>query len=572
MRKTILTRTVVVAALLATIGSFAVVESQNEWGPAKSAYDDYIKRPSLQMRTRGRIKLAETRHPGAWDILSKSYAKPEDPKDQVSYLLTTICAQYFADEEYVDKWATWRNGFKKPQDAWLWYRSLLIHQDYRGEDDLIAVASDSKNDVFLRTAAIEALNTNGSEKLIPWWITELDKAEKEWKGIERILMLEAAANTFLKEGHQLGSDDFRNFGLKLIPLIEHKLTDERTKLIMGRCFKEVFSSPRLYVNKEPWLQMLLNPSAPVQPDPKYAPPTPPTRFVGVEAHGKRIVYVIDLSDSMLNPVSAREKEEIKKPPAPKGPVTGEPGKHDPDAGKVKEDEKEAEKDPDLADELPWDKIRTRFDVAREYLKLSLRSLQPDQHYCVIMFVTTAEPARSTRGLTPVTPAAINATIKELDGIRAGPGTATRKLGTLRGDTNLHGGIHRAFKVKKGGMVKEYEYVDASTFTEGADTVFILSDGDPTDDDWAINDKRDPWDQTGDPETRIKAPDQDVLRFPGPYGYMYQSTYLPDDVRRLNLFRRCEIHCIGIGEASQSLLSAIARWGNGQVKFVGAGGG
>src|SRR5688572_14521398 len=134
MIKHALPRLVVAAAL---VGCFAglVVQSE-EWGPAKTAYDDYIKRPSLQMRTRGRIKLASTMHPGAFKILSESYAKPEQPTDQVKYLLASICANYFKDEEFDAGWTAWREKYQKPEDAWLWFRSLIMHQDNGGEPDL----------------------------------------------------------------------------------------------------------------------------------------------------------------------------------------------------------------------------------------------------------------------------------------------------------------------------------------------------------------------------------------------------------------------------------------------------
>ena len=68
----------------------------------------------------------------------------------------------------------------------------------------------------------------------------------------------------------------------------------------------------------------------------------------------------------------------------------------------------------------------------------------------------------------------------------------------------------------------------------------------------------------------KHADQPVLDFPGPYGYWYHNdwSYIIDDVNRMNLFHKAEIHCIGIGEASQGLLYGIAKAGMGQVKMVG----
>jgi hypothetical protein len=564
MIKHALPRLVVAAAL---VGCFAglVVQSE-EWGPAKTAYDDYIKRPSLQMRTRGRIKLASTMHPGAFKILSESYAKPEQPTDQVKYLLASICANYFKDEEFDAGWTAWREKYQKPEDAWLWFRSLIMHQDNGGEPDLYKIAEENK-ELFLRVAALEALCENGSDNLLAWWEKKLESSE-DWKDIERALMLETAAKTLYEENGALGGDQFRRTALKLIPLIEHKKTHDRTKVVMARYFRDTFGGDKLYVNAEPWLQRLLNPEKPVVDDGKYAPPTPPTKFVGIESAGKRIVYVIDFSDSMLAPMSVKEKEEIKKPaPKPSGPVTGsgeDPNKPKEDE-KPAEDEKEPEEDP-----MPWEKIKTRFDCAREYLKLSLKTLQPEQTFCVIIFGTTHETLKCTKGLIPASKANIDKACGELDGWskKIGGPTPDRKYGTIMGNTNLHGGIIQAFKLTGSKEVKEYEYVTPETFFTGADTVFVLSDGDPTWDDWAVNDKRDKDDQTGDPESRTKHADQDILLFPGPYGYRYQNEYLPDDVRRLNLFRKCEIHCIGIGEASQSLLYAIAQQGNGQVKMVG----
>jgi hypothetical protein len=325
--------------------------------------------------------------------------------------------------------------------------------------------------------------------------------------------------------------------------------------------------------------MLLNPGKALPngeggKDGRYAEPPKP-KFVGLEASGSRIAYVIDLSDSMCTPMTVKEKEEIKKPPPPKprGPITGgdEPGRQGPDGGpeKPKEEPKEPEKKKELSDDIDWSKVKNRFDCAREYLKLSLKGLQPTQYYCVIMFGSAAEFAKSTKQLVLATPQNIANTIRELDAIKPGSATPMRKHGTLRGDTNLHGGLHRAWKVRTNGMGKEWEYVDPAGFPDGADTVFLLSDGDPTDDDWAVEDKRDKDDQTGDPESNTKLPDQDRLRFPAPYGYRYESIYLPDDIRRINLFRKAEINCIGIGEVSAGLLSNIAKAAlDGEVKMVG----
>lgn len=554
------TRLALAAAVISCVGAISLVSSE-EYGPAKQAYDDYIDRPSLQMRTRGRDQLAATQHPGAFHILRESYARPEEPKDHVKYLLASICAKYFDADEFTDGWTEWREDHDKTEDAWLWYRSLIHHLENRGPDVLYAIADDER-DLFLQAAALEALAEDPDDRLLAWWEKQLEDADG-WKGIDRAVYLETAARTLMNAGRQHGEDQFRETALELIPHIEHRRTEHRTQVVMARCFREIFGGEKLFVNADPWIKRLLNPEdETAEEDDKYAPAVPPTEFVGVEANGKRIVYVIDMSDSMLIPLSKKDKEDLKKPKKPKGPVTGRGGEKD----NEEEEEEEAEED-----ELPWDKINTRFDAAREYLKLSLRSLQDDQSFCVIWFGTGHETLRATNGLVPANKSNVERACSELDRISKGPATPDRTHGTLKGNTNLHGGIHHAYKLHARGTVKEWEYVQPDTFFTGADTIFVLSDGAPTWDDWPKVDKRDEWDQTGDPETNKKHPDQENLEFPGPYGYWRysgQGEWITDDVRRLNLYRKCEIHCIGIGEASYSLLWQIARLGNGQVKMVG----
>lgn len=554
------------SSLLVCIGVVASINvNAEEYGPAKVAYDDYIKRPSLQMRTRGRIKLAQTGDHRALRILKDNYKQPEDPKDQVKYLLASIAANNLSDEAFVPIYKEWREAYTNPEDAWLWYRSQIIHDEYKGPEELLSVVRNEDYNVFVRCSALEALAYEAEEASLPVVDELLTDIEDKFKGNSLVVVAESCAAVLLSRASALGTDAFRKPAQKLIEMLgEKRKTEDRTKLVIGRYLREIFGNESVWTNPEPWLKLLLNPSSrdAVEgsdgQDGRYAKPPKP-KFVGIEATGMRIVYVIDFSDSMMKPLSKKEKEELKKPKR-RGPITG--------SGHTEEEGKEKKKKDD--DELPWDKIKTRFDAAREYLKLSLRGLNKDQHFCVIWFGTDAMTLKSTKSLVPASPGNIKKAIKELDRIRPGSPTQARPLGVLKGFTNLHGGIHRAFKVTKRKMVKQWEYVDPSTFTEGADTIFILSDGDPTWDDWAIDDKRDPDDQTGDPETRVKAPDQEILNFPGPYGYRYQNTYLPDDVRRLNLFRKCEIHCIGIGEVSIGLLQNIAKWGMGEVKMVSGG--
>ena len=73
------------------------------------------------------------------------------------------------------------------------------------------------------------------------------------------------------------------------------------------------------------------------------------------------------------------------------------------------------------------------------------------------------------------------------------------------------------------------------------------------------------DQIGDPETRTPLPSMEQLHYPGPYR---EWNRILDDVRRMNLFRKAEIHCIGIGEVQFSQLEKLAKIGHGQSKNLG----
>lgn len=575
------------AAVLAALMLFLSSNGQSQgtdYGPAKTAYDDYIKRPSLQMRCRGRARLCYTKDLRALQIMADSYGTKWTPIDHERYLITSIAAANFGDADGVDIWKKWREKFVTREDTWLWYRSMIVQQANKGDDELWALVRDEKRDLFHRAAMLEVLAEAGSKDMLKF-LDEFVPTLLEMKDIQRTVFTETAIRCLESQSSALGSDEFRKPAMKLIEMIDDKNTAPRTKLIIARYLRAILGGEKLYIQSKPWAWMLLNPGKALPngeggKDGRYAEPPKP-KFVGLEAAGSRIAYVIDLSDSMCTPMTVKEKEEIKKPPPPKrGPVTGgdEPGRQgsDGEPEKPKEQPKEPEKKKELEDDIDWSKVKNRFDCAREYLKLSLRGLQKDQFFCVILFGTEAKLINSTKSLIPATPENIQRAIAELDKIKPGSPTQDRKHGTLMGNTNLHGGLHRAWKVTKTGLTKEYEYVNPATFPDGADTVFLLSDGDPTDDDWAIDDKRDNEDQTGDPESRTKHADQPVLRFPGPYGYwlggrdgMNQAAFIGDDVRRMNLFRKAEIHCIGIGEVGPGTLQAVARNAlDGDVKMVG----
>jgi hypothetical protein len=133
-----------------------------------------------------------------------------------------------------------------------------------------------------------------------------------------------------------------------------------------------------------------------------------------------------------------------------------------------------------------------------------------------------------------------------------------------GDTNVHGAFRKAYKLKENGLTGPNEHVKEDAFLQGCDTIFLLSDGDPSLSDWVILDKRDEDDHVGDPETGTPLTPTPELWQHGPYS---QEEWILDDLHRMNLLRRVEIHAVGIGEASNGLLHQIVNIGGGRVRRI-----
>jgi hypothetical protein len=272
------------------------------------------------------------------------------------------------------------------------------------------------------------------------------------------------------------------------------------------------------------------------------------RFFGIESEGERFCYVIDMSDSMCKEIAPSVKPQT-------GPITG-PKKKKP-KGVL----------PDESD-LPWHEIRTRWDLAREQLRISLQRLSDDKHFCVVWFGDGAGALDSCKGMIKATRGNVTKVCAELDSIKCGPPDAQKSLdGKLRGRTNMHAGLRYAYGLAGHGFVDEVAYLDPAALTQGCDTVFLLSDGAPSIDEFEVEDRDYGEGQVvHDQEYNKPAARTPRIMYPGPF---VDPEWLVADVERMNAFRRIRLHCIGIGEASMGLLDRLARMGNGEVYTIGA---
>lgn len=508
---------------------------------ALKIYHERLKRKSLMKRVEGRMMLAATKEPEALKVLAASYGKTEPPRDEVRYLLVGIVLRYFTDESSREPFAAWRSKNIKARDAWLWFWTLRSPWMARHKDELLGIAQGKEN-TFLRAAALEALarlvDGKGQEPELAAAVSSLLEAPPT-KPTERSVLVESCAAVLLAQKKVVRDPTWKPICSRLIEFLGDKDIDPRSKLALSRHFARLFDTPNLGFEPRMWQSKLMQGPAPEQTKDGTA-----AAFFGVPSLGERICYVIDASDSMLKALTREERQRLRELA---GPRTGPAG---------------ADTSLPVEKRLPWDKMRNRFDVAREYLKLSLQDLDKTKSFAVVLFGSEVETLKATPKLMPATSSVVSRAISELDKLR-------KKTGAERQNTNMHGGMLQAFRMTRANVMKKEEHVSLKALESGCDTIYLLSDGEPSWDNYGDLDKRDEGDGVMNPETGEKFKNQQVRGYYwGPYGRKPHKHML-DDFQRMNLFRKVQIHCVGIGEADQGLLDKIAALGMGRVVKITA---
>ncbi len=464
-----------------------------------------------------------------------------------------------------------------PIDAWAVYNVCQV-MARRGfaEEDLLGCAFKDKR-MIRRTTAIEALSRSGDARLVVR-LPEL-LAEKPRKKHERALLIEAAALAACDWAQErLQPDTSRvvtpaeHAAAKallepVIELLEDRKQLERSERLIRIGLRDALGTERAYENADSWRLALQDATAPL---PRGAEGTV-VRFMGIEASGTRIAFLLDASDSMLNPLSDAEKLALEE-------LFG--GQEAAEGGR----DTRARNDPLAVD---WEGVSTRFDAAREHLKHTLATMDEDVSFAVILFGNDAEVLAETPSFVKANKKRKLAVALALDAIQPGPTNTARPHGTLRGQTNILAGFDLAFRVGKGGVVGAGTplYTDRDALLEGVDTVFLLSDGKPSRDGFQGQSPettiggfwREAYEtEITDPETGLKRPvkvDRQFIpertqRLSYGFGPYLQNDALLEELERLNLFRKAVFHAIGIGEADRSLPERIAALGRGRWVDLG----
>jgi len=549
------------------------------WKRAHDTWERYLPWEALGARARGADALGRTADPRALPLLEARYHQPKKPHPQLErYLLASALAHFTSAKEgrpTVEAWLKKVDG----KDPWFAFNAYRVIAAQGGTSEVAAVAADERGSLLLRAAALEALGRNGDPAATVKLLRELLTQKR--LGKERIaerVLIGACSSAALRLARRSTREVYGPAVEAMIERLDRKRSPQRVTDLLNRHLAALFGVEAKGATPDLWrLRLAQTPEAGQEKEEKQ--PTRGTRtrkskakteFMGLSAEGQRIVYLIDMSDSMLLPLSPEEKETLRRP------VTG-----------LSKKERKRRK----RTQIPWDRVHTRFDVVREYLKLSLRSLSRRMSYAVIGFGSRAQTLGTTQKMTPAQPKFLMATLAELDKIKAGGTSATRKHGTLRGMTNLHSALRLGFQLTSRGLIQtDDEHVHPDAFAGGCDTIFLLSDGTPT--QWDFHGRGPLRDVPGyevkarkykykykDPETgeeterevnqpaRTVPPRKIQQSMQGPYQNQH---HFRSDLERLNLFRKVQIHVVGVGEYSKTWLDLVKDAGLGKLRLIGKG--
>ncbi len=503
-----------------------------------------------------------------------------------------------------------------PECCWLAFNigRLLPRQRTEQADAALRERLEAKkSEPLLLAVLLEALGQEGSA-LLPGAIEHL--TQRKWKrNAAEAVLLEAWAWAVCRAaapeiaGRALSEPRAAQL-LQLVELLEkRKKCLPRSQEAIRLALQHAFGSPRPYREAELWrsaVELGEDPFAGADED------ATAVRFMGIETSGERIIFLIDASDSMLNALDPAELESLR------GPVTG----GDDDAYEI--DWNRVETRFDAAREHVKQTLAALDDEVRVAVILFGEEAEPLEVTPGFVELSRKRRRAIFANLDAIEPGPVDAQhpLGQLMGQTSYAGalwTAFRLLDDT-GRTRVDG--------EEPPYHYDEHYGEAVLLT-GAETIYLLSDGAPNIDrlpgrgprielDYTRVERCNEHDEGARwvppapprPARQIERLDKetgvvtlvDIPAYPGRDGYWirtikerretepyfqngpFAENRLQDpvtnawatiegfdelvrEVERLNLLRRCRIHCIGIGEAERKWLEAIARIGRGELVFL-----
>jgi hypothetical protein len=175
-------------------------------------------------------------------------------------------------------------------------------------------------------------------------------------------------------------------------------------------------------------------------------------YYKVPIYAKNVIFVLDRTGSMEKEISAEFKEKVKEEIVVSG-------------GGKQEVEGKGEKQ--HGEDLPWDRIDTKMDLAKEELKRVINTLPEDTYFNVIYY--NIEVVAIEKKLVPASASNKKKMIKKIDSLDAEAGTDAFFDALTEATAYTRGG-----KIDAGSAV----FTDDGK-KEGNDVIFFLTDGSPT---------------------------------------------------------------------------------------------
>ena len=529
------------------------------WTETEAYYRSEGHADALFLRARAFDRLAQASEGQGLALLQERYRSPRQPHaDEERTLIAGALRWVPSDEAGRAALRAWIEAMRG-RDPWLEYNALTVLDGER----LLALVQDPKEEAWRRAAAAQALARAqyGVRPTVEALSAGLAADALPRKKDDLALLAGGFGAAVLELQRALLDHPDEEDDSAIAPLVDalaalagHGKLDDTARALLERRLKRL--------GRERGRGAAADPQ---RGGTRTGKGLGPTSFMGITVEGReRIVYVLDLSDSMLAPLSGVETERLREA-SRRRPVTGS-------GGRTSARDEEQERDP--ADDLPWDRIRTRFDAAKAFLTRSLAELDPGTKFAVVVFGDEAQLLRSTPKLVDAGRGA-KAAAAELAALQPGPPAQGRPNGTLRGQTNLHAAIRLAYQVSTRGVLPLSKAIaPGGPLDHVADTVFVLSDGEPTRDDFPGSGP-DRQVQAGtvtkvDPETGATSSSQTAggmasSDHEGPYRDL---DYFRREMERLSLFRWTQVHVVGLGECDEHWGRVLSRIGEGELRIVG----
>ena len=511
---------IVVAFALA---SFSVITpiSAEDYKDARKRVDHLLKSANAGDRVQGIVQLAQSGDSKAVDDVLSYMEKEEDPGaalemgKALKHLTSDDCIKE------IRKTALKYQGGPKIFCAYWAFLGVAAGRSTGGDALLKDAVGDAKSrqDAFIRAAALEAIGANERGDLHGIVEEILKTYNKDWE--EEFSIVPICASF---AAGRIGNADNR---LTLVSALADVLEKYQNKRIQhfaaDACAKITGEKP--FVESSYWRAWVASNGqmSGAEGDKTFAKPKTPT-FFGSQAVGNRIVFVIDISGSMAEPVKVAGLPKPPEPePEPKGPETG--GKNDKDKDKNKPKKKPVPP-PDYSG------VSRKIDLAKVELVYAIQQLDEDYFFNVVVYDTNHEYLLGSGAFSKATEANKAKFIAQVKSFEP------------REMTNIHGALKRAYKVTDKGECKNDPAWDGIALAYGASTIFFLTDGMPT---WSD-------------DTTDRIPNS-----PMGNGKYVNAQLIFNDISRMNTFRKSVIHTVGIGEHERTLLKALADMSGGTYR-------